>query len=64
MRVPQKRQQLVEALKRVNHQAVLGEIDVPIPEAEAPGVDDPLLDTWRSLYNQIVAYKRHDLRSG
>lgn len=60
--VPDKRNQLVNAIHSVDYREILASVDVELPDPDSPGVDDPLLDTRRSLMQQLDAYKQYDMR--
>jgi hypothetical protein len=56
------RAELVETIEAVDHREILAEVDVPLPNAEASGASDPLLDTRRSFMAQLRAYRRFNVR--
>ena len=58
-----RRDRVESVVDRVDHRAVVAEVDVSVPEPETPGVEDPILDTRRSFLEQLQAYKRHNMRS-
>ncbi|WP_088901275.1 hypothetical protein [Halorubrum lacusprofundi] len=62
--IRERRDRVEGVVDRVDHRAVVAEVDVPVPAPDTPGVDDPILDTRRSFLEQLNAYKRHNMRSG
>ncbi|WP_144926775.1 hypothetical protein [Halorubrum salsamenti] len=62
--IRERRDRVESVVDRIDHRAVVAEVDVPVPEPETPGVADPILDTRRSFLEQLQAYKRHNMRSG
>jgi len=62
--IRERRDRVEGVVDRVDHRAVVAEVDVPVPAPDTPGVDDPILDTRRSFLEQLNAYKRHNMRPG
>jgi len=60
--LPERRAQLTETIAAVEHREVLESVDVPVPDPDAPGVPNPLLDTRRSFLEQLEAYRRYNMR--
>jgi len=56
------RQELVDQIESVDHREILAQVDVPLPDPEVSGSDDPLLDTRRSFMAQLRAYRRFNVR--
>lgn len=61
--IRERRDRVEGVVDRVDHRAIVAEVDVPVPDPDTPGVDDPILDTRRSFLEQLNAYKRHNMRS-
>ncbi|WP_323677624.1 hypothetical protein [Halorubellus sp. PRR65] len=56
------RQELREALADVDVRSALDAVDLQLPEPDASGDDDPLLDTGRGLLDQLAAYQDYNIR--
>lgn len=60
--VEDRRDDLQAALDDIDHAAVLADVSVDVPDPVAAGIEDALLDTRRSLLEQLSFYKDADIR--
>lgn len=56
------RNRLSERVEDVGYREELHDVEVSVPEGMVEGVEDAILDTRRSLLDQLRAYARHDVR--
>ena len=61
--VPRKRTKLVDAFNTGDNRDILAVTDISFPDSDFSGVDEPLLDTRRTLLEQIDAYNSFNVRS-
>lgn len=61
--VEDQRTHLSDRVEDVGYQEELHDVDVEVPDGMVEGVEDAILDTQRSLLDQLRAYARHDVRA-
>jgi hypothetical protein len=60
--VPAKRNGLATEVEHVGYEDALRDVDVAVPTGVVDGVEDTILNTRRTLLEQVRAYARHDVR--